>query len=183
MGRRTANTRVENITETREWKVLEEYHEAGGSGLTANALCYLTKQDWKAVRHNLTRFIGASQFNVLYCNTVNAPVFYIVINNIDVDSNTLVRTAEHLLRASDELIRKYPPQKYHGAVKNKGQKELTFSFITEEYYDEDETNWCGDPSCCPRPKNMRQENKKREANIRKANRELVRELRAAWRVS
>lgn len=175
--RKRSNREVKNIEDTREYQVLDLYHELGGAGLTANALCYLTRQDWKTVRHNLTRFQDDDEnteavFGAHYCWDVHAPVFY--INNDPYSFRGLDETSE-FLKAADKIIDKYPPSKFRGAVNDAGQKELTFHWVGESDYDQAMDNWCGDSECCPEPKEMT------VAQMRKENRKIVKQLQSVWR--
>lgn len=169
----TRKREVTSIEQTREYKVLEEYHDMGGSGLTANALCYLTGQRWSTVRRNLTNFASSdedneSRFGLMYCHDVCAPVFYVSHGWY----NQHPLSHEHL-ELADKIVKKYPPSRFRGSVDEKGQRELTFNWVDEEYFDEE--GWCGDPTCCPEPK------AKSKQSLKEVNRKVVQRLRACWK--
>ena len=164
---------IQDITETRVWRVLDEFNEFGGNGLTANALCYLTKQPWKVVRSVLTERTGPRQISGMYCGDVQAPVFFNWYG-MDQQFNILMAHARHLITKSDKIIHRYPPPKYQGATEEKGQKTLTFHMFEGSYDDDDDYDNCGDPSCCPpRAKDAK--------DRRKQNVKLAKDLMAVWK--
>lgn len=175
---------VDRIEDTRVFKLLDYWvHEKSGNGLTANSICYLTKQSWPTVRSVLTRYTDTLQIFGMYCHEVKAPVFYPHRLWSSTLGNMLSRNGS-VLEVADRIISKYPPQKYPGAMNDKGQKTLTF--FKFERYDDDEyldeyDNWCGDVSCCPEPKRSQKSAKALAKDLAKKNRQLVRELKSCWK--
>lgn len=181
----------EDIQKTRVWKLLDYWvDEQGGNGLTANAICHLTNQPWKVVRHVLTEHTGKHQIAGQFCHEVMAPVFYPTTTYLGGGTegyNILTRNASHLIDKSDAIIKKYPPSRYPGASNEKGQKVLTFFKFErdqDEEYDDDYSDRCDDPKFCP-PRLARHEKARekqaREKQLVKQNLALVKELKSCWK--
>jgi hypothetical protein len=115
----------------------------------------------------------------MYCGEVKAPVFYPTYLRDELTPSLYAQYASNMqnLKKADAIIAKYPPPDWQGATENKGEKTLTyFMFLRGGGLSDDEDyDWCGDPTCCPPPKAREQK------DLFKESKKLSIKLRQAWR--
>jgi len=111
-------------------KLLKEYRNLGGVGLSPTALIHLSGTSWPVIRRQFMRLAKeknalSKRLGVVYCHGVRAQLLVYSKYGGDYDLYTTNMLFEEQLAPLDQQTEKWPGDKYAGVHNDKGTKTFT----------------------------------------------------------